>query len=254
MPAHIVRLLLLLAVFLIAAVGARYYVLDPSYYQFGNYRGDAVIEATAGTPQYRGPAYCQACHADRHSEWKAGAHSGVKCEACHGPAGEHPTAGALEKPDDTIKLCTLCHEAMPGRPASQPQIVVTEHPFKHEGELQCMTCHNPHSPAIGGPPLAVEDAAPDITAASAEAESSVPERVASLLASCAPCHGAGGRLSTMSAALAGQPRGELIGKLQDYRSGARTNPLMNTIASSWSDADIADLAEHYAGQPAEGPQ
>ncbi|MFQ6005581.1 MAG: hypothetical protein ACE5OQ_08750, partial [Woeseia sp.] len=150
MPAHIARLLLLLAAFLFLAVTARNYVLDPSYYEFGYYRGDSVIELAAGEPQFRGATYCQACHAARHTEWTTGPHGSVKCEVCHGAAREHPADGPLPIPDDTIRLCTVCHEAMPTRPAAQPQIVVAEHPFRHEGALQCITCHNPHSPKIGG--------------------------------------------------------------------------------------------------------
>ena len=250
MPAHIVRLLLLLAGFLLVAVAARNYVLDPSYYQFGNYRGDAVIEAAAGAPQHRGPAYCQACHADRHTEWTAGAHSGVKCEACHGPVREHPAVGALSKPDDTIKLCTLCHEAMPGRPAAQPQIVVAEHPFKHEGALQCMTCHNPHSPSIGGQQgPAVAQAMDTLAAAEAAAPAPISARLEALTAPCAACHGADGRNPTMSAALAGNERAMLVRKLQEYRSGVLPNQVMNAVTKSLSDEDIADLAEHYASLP-----
>jgi cytochrome c553 len=243
MPAHIVRLLLLLAAFLLLAVTARNYVLDPSYYRFGSYRGDAVIELAAGAPQFRGPAYCQACHAERHTEWTAGAHLSVKCEVCHGPAGEHPADGPLPKPDDTIKLCTLCHEAMPTRPATQPQIVVAEHPFKHDGALQCVTCHNPHAPQVGGqraPAVAQAEVIPAL------AETAAP---AALTAPCAPCHGADGRGVGTFPALAGSERSLLARQLQEYRSGTLQEPLMNAIAKSLNDEDIADLAEHYASLP-----
>lgn len=259
MPKHIVRLLLLLAAFAVLAVTARNYVLDPSYYQFGAYRGDAVIEIAAGAPQFRGPAYCQACHAERHSEWTASAHRSVTCEVCHGPAREHPADGPLPIPDDTIKLCTLCHEAMPTRPAAQPQIVVAEHPFKHDGALQCVTCHNPHSPTIGG---REEPATTQATAAPAAAETTVPApaaetaaaapisaRVATLTAPCASCHGADGRSSAMSPALAGSERAVLVRKLEEYRSGVLRHPAMNAVTRSLSDEDIADLAEHYASLP-----
>lgn len=250
MPAHIARLLLLLAAFMILAVAARNYVLDPSYYQFGNYRGDAVIELAAGDPQFRGPAYCQACHAERHTEWTAGGHRSVKCEACHGPAREHPATGPLPKPDDTVKLCTLCHEAMPGRPAAQPQIVIAEHPVPHDGVLQCLTCHNPHAPKLGGQeePAADQSAATPVTAETAAA-AQISARLVVLTTPCAPCHGADGRNSSMSAALAGNQRAALVRKLQEYRSGTLQHQVMNAVTKSLSDEDIADLAEHYASLP-----
>ena len=246
MPAHIVRLLLLLATFLILAVVARNYVLDPSYYQFGDYRGDAVIEEAAPQPQFRGAAYCQACHAERHTEWTAGVHRNVKCEVCHGPAREHPVDGPLPKPVDTIKLCTVCHEAMAGRPATQPQIVIAEHPVPHDGALQCLTCHTPHSPKLGGQeePAAAAPVATD-TAAPAQ----ISARLVKLTPPCTPCHGANGRNSAMSAALAGSEVDVLARKLQEYRSGTLQHPVMNAVTKSLSDEDIADLAEHYSSLP-----
>lgn len=250
MPKHIVRLLLVLAAFLFLAVAARNYVLDPSYYQFGYYRGDAVIELATGDPQFRGAAYCQACHAERHAEWSAGVHRSVECEVCHGAAREHPADGALPIPEDTVKLCTVCHEAMPGRPAAQPQIVVAEHPVPHDGALQCLTCHNPHSPQLGarkepgaGPPTATP------AAAEIPAPPPVSAHLAKLIAPCTPCHGADGRNSAMSAALAGSDRAALARKLREYRSGALQHPVMNAVTKSLSDEDIAELAAHYAGLP-----
>jgi len=250
MPAHIVRLLLLLAAFLILAVVARNYVVDPSYYQFGDYRGDAVVEAAAGPPQFRGPAYCQACHGERHTEWMTGAHGNVKCEVCHGPAREHPVAGTMPKPDDTIKLCTLCHEAMPGRPAAQPQIIIAEHPVPHDGALQCLTCHNPHSPKIGGQPGPASDqAAVAPLATESAAPVQISARLVVLTTPCTPCHGADGQNSAMSAALAGSESVVLARKLGEYRSGALHHPVMNAVTKSLSDDDITDLAEHYASLP-----
>jgi predicted CXXCH cytochrome family protein len=253
MPAHIVRLLLLLGAILLLAVVARNFALDPSYYQFGNYRGDAVVEQAAGAPQFRGSAYCQECHADRHTEWTASTHRKVKCEVCHGAAREHPVDGPLLRPTDSIKLCTQCHEAMPTRPAAQPQIVVAEHPFKHEEALQCVTCHNPHSPAMGGQrePVAIR-----ATASSAVAEAPTPiagtvvvAPIPVLAAPCASCHGADGRGVGSYPALAGSKRAALVRQLQEYRSGALQHPMMNAIAGSLSDEDIASLAEYYASLP-----
>jgi cytochrome c553 len=249
MPAHIVRLLSLLVAFLVLAIIARNYVIDPSYYQFGNYRGDAVIEMAANpSPNFRGATYCQACHAERHSEWAAGVHHNVKCEVCHGAAGEHPVDGPLPIPEDTIKLCSVCHEAMPGRPAAQPQVVIAEHPVPHKGDLQCLTCHNPHSPQLGGQAEPAQAAAAPVAAGTL-----VPPRLSAhlvkLTTPCTPCHGADGRNSAMAAALAGRDSDALAEKLKGYRSGALQHPVMNAVTKSLSDEDIADLARHYAGLP-----
>ncbi len=228
MPKHGVRLILLLVAFFASAVGARYYLKAPSFYEYGHYRANSVTEIAAPQPRYRGPGYCQTCHADRHTEWSAGVHKVVKCEVCHGAAKEHPQSGKLVIPTDTVRLCTLCHEAMPGRPAAQPQIEVAQ----HAGGQQCVTCHNPHSPKIGGPATTKASAAPVGTQA--------------LSARCAGCHGADGLGVGTFPALAGKDADYLAKALQDYKSGARANPMMNTIAKSLSDQDIGDLAAHYA--------
>ena len=158
MPTHIIRLMAILVVFLVAGYAAKQYFTPDSFYTFGHYRADYVREAAADPVQHQGPDSCQTCHADRHAEWSAGSHRAVKCEACHGPAGAHPASGKLPVPEDSIRLCTLCHEATPGRPAFQPQIVVDEHPVKHDQPIPCKSCHNPHSPRIGA--VAVDDHRP----------------------------------------------------------------------------------------------
>lgn len=222
MPTHILRLLLLVVGFIILAIAAAIYLTPESFYEFGHYRADSVGEIAADIPKFQGPDYCEACHEERHADWTAGAHKVVKCEVCHGAAGEHPSdGGKLPIPDDSVRLCTLCHLEMPARPAAQPQIVVSE----HAGEEQCVTCHDPHSPALGGD-QAGEDSGP--------------------AAACAGCHGDEGRGIADFPPLAGKDADYLATQLRDYRSGAREHAMMNTIAESLSDANIAELATYYA--------
>lgn len=68
---------------------------------------------------------------------------------------------------------------------------------------------------------------------------------------CAACHGADGNKSIddNTPKLAGQYAGYLVKALQDYRSGARVNAVMNTQAAQLKDQDIADLAAYYASLP-----
>lgn len=225
MPKHILRLIVLIAGFIVLALTAKSYFTPDSFYVYGHYRADSVGEIAADTPKYQGTDYCQDCHEERHVEWTAGVHKVVKCEVCHGAVGEHPVDGELPVvPTDTVKLCTLCHEAMPTRPATQPQIVVSE----HAGTEQCATCHNPHSPRIGG--AAGDQATADSGPAS----------------QCAGCHGDEGLGIEDFPPLAGKDAAYLATQLQDYRSGAREDPMMNAIAGDLNDADIAELANHYA--------
>lgn len=225
MPTHIVRLLLLLAGFIVVAITAVIVITPHSFYEFGHYRGNSPAEIASDVPKFRGPAYCESCHEEQHADWSAGSHKVVKCEICHSAAGDHPLdRDKLPIPDNSVRLCTLCHEKMPARPAAQPQIVVSE----HAGDEQCVTCHNPHSPALGTPAGGGTGAEPGPAAA------------------CEGCHGAEGLGIGNFPPLAGKTENYLAAQLRDFRSGARKNPMMNTIAQPLSDAEIAELAAYYA--------
>jgi hypothetical protein len=226
MPKHGIRLFCLVAVFVMAAFGAKSYFTPDSFYRYGHYRADAVSEIAAGTPKLKTADGCQTCHADGYSEWSEGVHEVVACEVCHGVAGEHPETGALPIPADSVALCTLCHEAMPARPAAQPQIVVAD----HAAAEQCVTCHNPHSPKIGG-------AAQGGGAFASAAEMSEQ---------CAGCHGDNGLGMEDVPALAGKGTDFLARQLHDYKSGSRQDAMMNMIAEALSDQEIADLSAFYA--------
>lgn len=62
---------------------------------------------------------------------------------------------------------------------------------------------------------------------------------------CASCHGAEGNGKVP---LAGKESAYLEQQLKDFRSGARSNSMMNMMAAQLSDADIADLAAFFAAQ------
>ena len=250
MPKHIARLIFFLVAFGAGAYAAKQFFTVPSFYVYGHYRGDSVAEIASDKPKYKGSDYCQTCHAAEFAAWSKGVHhsvdvgKAVQCEVCHGPAGgrdagglfqhvatgtDHPASGELPVPRDTVKLCTLCHEKMPGRPAEQRQIVVAT----HAGTQPCTTCHNPHSPKI------VVAAAPGTAAGDASAGKA---------ASCAGCHGGNG-VSTNPAwpSLAGQHGPYLVDALKAYKSGARENAMMSATAKGLSDADMQRLASYYAG-------
>jgi cytochrome c553 len=221
MPKHGIRLIALLIAGAVVAFAARAYFTPDSFYRYGHYRADNVVEIASLTPQYQSTDYCQGCHEERHAEWSASTHTAVKCEVCHEAAREHPIDGKMTVPEDTVRLCSQCHEAMPARPAAQPQIVVAE----HAGTAQCIDCHSPHSPKIGGE-----------AAGGAEA----------LVAQCAGCHGEDGLGNADSPPLAGKQAEFLVQRMHDYKSGAADNAMMNMIAGTLSDQDILDLAAHYA--------
>lgn len=70
-------------------------------------------------------------------------------------------------------------------------------------------------------------------------------------AACEGCHGnAGVSNNPLWPNLAGQSAAYLAAQLNKFKSGARDNPTMKSIAEELSDADIQNLAGYFAGLPA----
>jgi len=253
MPRHIIRLVILMVVFGVVAVGAKKFFTADSFYQYGHYRGNSVAEIASDKPKFKGTAYCESCHAQQFAEWTKGIHNSVdvgkvvKCEVCHGAGGErddigmfvnaptgpdHPKNLKLIIPTDTRKLCTLCHEKMPGRPAQQAQIVVAD----HAGAQQCTVCHNPHSPKLNLASAASTEQRGNAVVGKTKA------------AACIGCHGAEGvSVNLPGPTLAGQQAAYFVDALKAYSSGARNDPMMSPSAQGVSSEDSENLAAYFAG-------
>jgi cytochrome c553 len=249
LPKHIVRLLFLLGFSLLLAVAARFWLTDPSFYKYGQYRADAIPELAAGSPLFKGSAHCRSCHDEKAVDTSGGAHKSVLCEVCHGTSRGHPDTGKMQIPNDTIVLCSNCHEAMPARPAGQPQIVLAEHPSPGEAGSQCHTCHDPHSPADDGPGLEPPGAGAQ-QGDLADAAASVTE----LVSKCARCHGKRGEGRRKNPPLAGMDSGEFIEKMNKYKSGTGEKTKMDKYAEPLSDEEIVELARYYENLPATPPE
>ena len=237
----------------VLAYGAKQFFTVSSFYQYGHYRGNSVADIASDKPKYKGTAYCASCHAEQIAAWSNGVHNRpdigkvVRCEVCHGPAGERDVRGMFENsstgpdhpknlkmvvPTDTRQLCTLCHERMAGRPLQQRQVVVAE----HAGTQQCTVCHNPHSPRLGlASPVSLAKAG-DATAGQAKA------------AACVGCHGAEGvSVNLPGPTLAGQHEAYLLEALKAYITSERTDPMMSAGVQGLSDDDAANIAAYFAG-------
>ena len=81
-------------------------------------------------------------------------------------------------------------------------------------------------------------------------------RWASDIPACAQCHGVRGLgIGDAFPPLAGQPAGYISAQLQSWKHGTRPpgpQSLMAAVAARLSDADIAAVADYYAGLPADG--
>ena len=64
---------------------------------------------------------------------------------------------------------------------------------------------------------------------------------------CAGCHGADGiSPSDEVPNLAGQKAAYLVKAAKDYKTGARKNPMMQSIIGGVSDTDLEDIAAYYS--------
>ena len=260
MPKHIVRLVLLLVALGVFAVVARNLLVDKSFYRYGHYRGDAVVEIARDKPKLQGNAYCLSCHDEQVAQWTAGVHNrrdlgkAVKCEVCHGPGGgrdraqgymhaatgpQHPTNLKLSSPTDSRALCTLCHEKMAGRPKQQAQISIED----HAGTQQCTLCHNPHSPRTFVGALAQTAQTGDAAMGKDKAQS------------CVRCHGEGGvGVSGAGPALAGQNPDYLAATIKAYKAGERDDATMKALLRKVPETDYPDIVAYYAGLKCDTPQ
>lgn len=235
MPKHIIRLILVLVGVLAVGLVAKWYFTVDSFYKYGHYRANSVPEIAAQEPVFQTPRYCQSCHSARYAQWSANSHKTVICEVCHGAAKGHPQNGKLPIPTDTRKLCTLCHEAMPGRPSTQPQIDLAQ----HSGGQQCVICHNPHSPKIG-------TVVAKVTGNAEEGKKQA--------AVCTSCHGTNGISPNDNwPNLAGQHASYLAKMLTAYKSGTQKDVMMSAVAQALDDTGIQNLAAYFSGLNCQEP-
>ena len=67
-------------------------------------------------------------------------------------------------------------------------------------------------------------------------------------ATCNACHGANGISAVPTYPnLAGQKEAYLVKQMKAFKDGTRKDPTMNAMAKPLSDADMANIAAHYAG-------
>lgn len=65
-------------------------------------------------------------------------------------------------------------------------------------------------------------------------------------AACGGCHGENGEGVASYPALAGWSEDQIVGALQEYKSGKLTDPVMQPMVSGLSDEDISDIGAYYA--------
>ncbi len=127
-------------------------VVVESLQAYGFYRGTSTQEWANQPVQYKDPKDCVSCHQVKYEIWSKAGHDTVVCENCHGPGSDHVAGKATPVVDKSSDLCQTCHQKLASRPAQFPQVVPGEH-----GTAPCLSCHDPHRPAVQFPPTIAHD-------------------------------------------------------------------------------------------------
>jgi hypothetical protein len=103
--------------------------------------------------KYQGKEYCKDCHSDKYDSINKTPHSIIQCENCHGPASDVTSDHYSEQRpklaiDKSRALCLRCHFPLP-YPTSGRAKIKSIDPDKHNPDVECSMCHNPHNPMEG---------------------------------------------------------------------------------------------------------
>jgi len=146
---HTYRLTGILAVLLVVGAAARQFFIPDGFGKYGHYRPEAVEKARAQPIRHRGEDSCKKCHPKNYDLHAKGMHKPVECEVCHGPSDRHAVAGDTRLIKRQQVRCLVCHQELPARPETFPQIDVSTHFLNKgmgKGGVACYKCHNPHQP------------------------------------------------------------------------------------------------------------
>ncbi len=143
-PSQIWKPFTIFIVIIALFVFVRGFMVPSSFGQYGRFRGDALGEIASKPVHYAGKKSCVDCHDKRVEEVNNSKHASQSCETCHGPSQNHVDDPSVVPPlkMGSNEWCLKCHSSNPSRPKAFPQVVAS----KHNPEVNCVECHNPHHP------------------------------------------------------------------------------------------------------------
>jgi len=118
-------------------------------YMYGWYRNSNIEDWKKVTVKYQGKEYCTTCHPDKTESIDRTPHAIIQCENCHGPALEHPSDPPKLAVDRSRDQCLRCHAKLVYPSSGRAQIRGID-PDKHNPDVECVMCHNPHKPSLEG--------------------------------------------------------------------------------------------------------
>jgi predicted CXXCH cytochrome family protein len=116
---------------------------------YGWYRNSNIEDWKKVTVKYQGKEYCTTCHPDKTESIDRTPLAFIQCENCHGPALEHPSDPPKLAVDRSRDQCLRCHAKLVYPSSGRAQIRGID-PDKHNPDVECVMCHNPHKPSLEG--------------------------------------------------------------------------------------------------------
>ena len=117
-------------------------------YMYGWYREGNIKDWENVKIKYQGSEYCKNCHPDKSESIAMTPHAIIQCENCHGPAIDHPSDPPKLTIDRSREQCLRCHYPLPYPTSGRANIRGID-PEKHNPDIECVMCHNPHKPMEG---------------------------------------------------------------------------------------------------------
>lgn len=155
MKSHVFRPLWIVLGLVALVLIARLFYVPKSFgvnergYMYGWARADNIEEWKKVTVKYQGSDYCKTCHPDKYESISMTPHAIIQCENCHGPAREHPADPPKLTIDKSRGLCLRCHANLPYPSSGRAKLRGID-PDKHNPDIECVMCHNPHKPGLEG--------------------------------------------------------------------------------------------------------
>lgn len=154
MKYHVFRPLFVVIGMVVIVLIARLFIVPKDFgvwergYMYGWHRKSNEEDWKAVKVKYNfSNEFCKDCHSDKYNSLMQSPHAIIKCENCHGPALDHPLNPAKLQIDRSRQQCLRCHSHLP-YPTSNRANIRGINPDKHNPEIECSMCHNPHKPNL----------------------------------------------------------------------------------------------------------
>jgi Cytochrome c3 len=155
MKNHVFRPLFVVIGIIVLVLAARTFYVPKDFgvhergYMYGWYRQSNIEDWKKVLVKYQGMEYCKDCHDKKYASIKKSPHQNIQCENCHGPAIDHPSEPPKLAIDRSRQQCLRCHYPLP-YPSSGRSKIRGIDPEKHNPDIECSMCHDPHRPNLGG--------------------------------------------------------------------------------------------------------